>query len=428
GETYPEAIEGTAGAVAWATDNRTVFYVKRDPETLRAHQVWRHELGTDPHTDVMVYEETDDTFYVTVYRSKSKKYLVIHSESTLVSEARFLSSDDPMGEFTVFLTREDNHEYSIDHAGDSFYVRTNWKAKNFRLMRTPEDQTMQRRWWTELIPNRDDVFLHAFELFKDHLVVNERSGGLRGLRVIPWSDTTRDWSLEFDEPVYTATLGTNPAYESTVLRFSYASLTTPSSVYEVDLETRETTLKKQELILGGFEREDYVSERLTATAADGTLVPISLVYRKDLDRTKPQPLYQYGYGSYGYSMDPYFSAARLSLLDRGFIYAIAHIRGGQEFGRAWYEDGKLLKKKNTFTDFIDCGRHLIEAGYTKPDLLVASGGSAGGLLVGAVANMAPEQYAAVVAHVPFVDVVTTMLDDSIPLTTNEYDEWGNPNE
>jgi oligopeptidase B len=428
GETLPDEVTGTSANMTWAMDNQTLFYVRRDPETLRAYQVYRHRLGSDATDDVLVFEEKDDTFYVTVERTKSKAYLVISSHSTLVTESRVLDATQPEGEFKVFLPRESNHEYSIDHAGDSFYIRTNWQAKNFRLMAATLGESQDKASWREVIAARSTVFLHGFEVFRDFLVLNERENVLRGLRILPWKHPEQGYHLGFGEPVYTATVGVNPNFDSRVLRYNYTSLTTPASVFDYDMSTKTTTLKKQEEVLGGFDAADYVAERLEATATDGTKVAMSIVHRRDLDRSQPQPTYLYAYGSYGYSMDPSFSSARLTLLDRGFIYAIAHIRGGQERGRGWYEDGKLLKKKNTFTDFVDCARHLVKSGYTSADKLVASGGSAGGLLVGAVANMAPEQFHAIIAHVPFVDVLTTMLDESIPLTTFEYDEWGNPNE
>ena len=427
GAVLDDEITGTAGAVSWALDGRTVFYVRRDEGTLRAFQVWRHELGTPGDDDVLVYEEKDDTFLLTVWRTRSRRFLVISSYHSLTTEHRILDANDPTGTFTVFLPREREHEHEIQHGGDRWFVRTNWKAKNFRLMEVEPGKTQDRASWREVVGHRADVYLADVAAFQDHVVVRERVAGLPGLRVLPRGEG-EPWSLSFDEPVYNAWIGTNAEYETGVLRYGYTSLTTPLSVYDYDLASRKATLKKQQEVLGGFRREDYVSERLMAKARDGTSVPISLVYRKNLDRTKPQSLYQYGYGSYGASMDAYFSSDRLSLLDRGFIFAVAHIRGGQEMGRAWYDDGKLLKKKNTFTDFIDCSEHLVAKGYTTPAQLVASGGSAGGLLVGAVVNMRPDLYRAVIAHVPFVDVVTTMLDESIPLTTFEYDEWGNPND
>jgi oligopeptidase B len=346
--------------------------------------------------------------------------------STLSSEARFLDAAAPNGKFTVFLPREKNHEYQIDHAGDKFYIRTNWEAENFRLMETPVNRTADKKAWKEIIPHRADVYLEGQELFKDYLVLNERKEGLLQLRVMRWNGQDEHY-LNFGEPTYDAYPEINRQFDTPKLRYGYSSLTTPGSVYEYDMTTREKKLLKQQEVLGGFDPENYQSERVYATARDGVKIPISLVYRKGTKKDGTHPLFQYAYGSYGYSTDATFSPARLSLLDRGFIFAIAHIRGGQEMGRQWYENGKLLKKKNTFTDFIDCSEFLIKEGYTTKEKLVANGGSAGGLLMGAVVNMRPDLYKAVIAAVPFVDVITTMLDESIPLTTGEYDEWGNPN-
>jgi oligopeptidase B len=427
GELYPEALPNTSGSVAWAADNKTVFYVKKDVTTLLPYQVYRHVLGTDPATDQLVYEEKDNTFYTDVYRTKSKKYIVIHMGSTTTSEARVLEATKPEGAFTTFLPRERNHEYNIEHFGDKFYVRTNWEAKNFRLMETPVTKTADKKVWKELIPHREDTYLQSMELFKDHLVLEERKEGLIHLRIIRWKDGSEHY-LNFGEPAYTANTEINPELNTQKLRYSYTSLTTPNSVYEYDMETKEKKLLKQQEVVGDFKAENYVTERIYATANDGTRIPVSLVYKKGFKKDGSHPLYQYAYGSYGISRDATFNSARLSLLDRGFVYAIAHIRGGQEMGRSWYEDGKLLKKKNTFTDFIDCSEFLIKEGYTSKEKLVAGGGSAGGLLMGAVANMRPDLYKVMVAAVPFVDVVTTMLDESIPLTTGEYDEWGNPNQ
>ena len=428
GDMLVDRVEGTAGSYAWAGDNKTIFYVKRDEKTLRAYQLWRHTLGTDASQDTLVFEETDDTFHIGIRRTKSRKYLILRSDSTLVTEERVLASNNPMGEFRSFLPREAKHEYAVDHAGDHFYVRTNWGAENFRLMRTTLNSSHDKTSWETVVAGKNDVYLENFEVFKDFLVVNQRQNGLLGLTVIPWKNPSNSHEIDFGEVAYSAEIGVNLSYDTSLLRYTYESLVTPDSVVDYDMVSRRKTIRKQDEVLGGFEPGDYVMERLWVTARDGTQVPVSLVYRKDLDRSGAHPLYQYGYGSYGYSIDPYFTASRLSLLERGYIVAIAHIRGGQEMGRKWYENGKLLKKMNTFTDFIDVSKALIEKGYTAPEKLVAVGGSAGGLLVGAVANMAPDTYRAIVAHVPFVDVVTTMLDESIPLTTFEYDEWGNPND
>ncbi len=427
GQVLPVEIPVVTGNVAWANDNRTVFYTRQDPVTLRWHRIYRHRLGTDPAADALVYEETDETFSSFVFKTKSKRYLMIGSRQTLSDEYRFLDADDPGGSFQVVQPRQKNHEYGVDHYGDHFYIRTNDAAQNFRLMKTPVT-TPTREHWQEVIPHRDDVLLEGFEIFKDHLVLAERKNGLRQLRIRPW-DGSREHYLDFGEPAYLAYISTNPDFDTHVLRYGYTSMTTPNSTFDYDMNARTKTLLKQEEVLGGFDKDDYKTERLYATAGDGTRVPISLVYRKDLFRRNGSaPLLLNGYGSYGASRDATFSSARLSLLDRGFVFALAHVRGGSEMGRWWYEDGKLLNKKNTFTDFIACGEHLVRRQYADPQRLFAMGGSAGGLLMGAVVNMRPDLFKGVVAAVPFVDVVTTMLDESIPLTTGEYDEWGNPNE
>jgi oligopeptidase B len=426
GETLPEIISNVTSNIAWAEDNRTLFYTRQDPETLRWFQIYRHTLGTDPSEDELVYEETDEEFSSFVFKTKSKRFLMIGSQQTLSSEFRYLEATDPTGEFTIFAPRERDHEYDVDHFEDKFYIRTNYEAENFRLMETPVTDTRKQA-WSELIPHREDVLLSGFEIFAGHLVLAERSEGLVRLRIIPW-DGTEEHYLDFGEPAYWAGIGTNPNFDTPILRYNYTSMTTPSSVIDYDMNTRESTLMKREEVLGGFDPNDYETERLWATAPDGVRVPISLVYQKGIEKDGSDPLLLYGYGSYGFSMDATFSSARLSLLDRGFVYAIAHVRGGQEMGRWWYEDGKLLRKKNTFTDFIACAEHLVGQGYTNEDVLFAMGGSAGGLLMGAVTNMRPDLFKGVVATVPFVDIVTTMLDESIPLTTSEYDEWGNPNE
>ena len=351
---------------------------------------------------------------------------MIVSSQTLSNEYRYLDAGDPAGAFTSFLPRERGHEYAVDHFENRFFVHTNHEAKNFRLMSTPLDRTGKEH-WEEVIPHRPDVLLEGFEVFRDHLVLEERRDGLVQIRVIPW-DGSQEHYLEFGEPAYLAGTNVNLEFDTTVLRYGYTSMTTPSSIYDYDMVTREKTLLKQEEVLGEFDSADYRTERLHATAADGVRVPISLVYRKGMERNGRNPLLLYGYGSYGHSLDAAFGSARLSLLDRGFVFAIAHVRGGEEMGRAWYEDGKLLKKKNTFTDFIACAEHLIEERYSSRDRLFAMGGSAGGLLMGAVVNLRPDLFKGVVAQVPFVDIVTTMLDPDIPLTTGEYDEWGNPND
>ncbi|BDB53046.1 S9 family peptidase [Flavobacterium ammonificans] len=426
-EILSDVIENATGGSVWANDNHTLFYTRQDKVTLRANQIFKHKLGTTADKDVLVYEEKDDTFNVSVGKEKSKKYIVIGAESTLTTEYRILNSDTPDAEFKVFQPRVRGLEYSISHFGDSFYILTNKdKATNFKLMKTPENAT-EKKHWKEVLAHREDVLIEDIEIFSNYLVVEERSNGLNHIRIMPWSGEG-EYYLPFGSETYNAYTTTNVDFDTDILRYSYQSLATPSSVIDFNMKTKEKEIKKEQAVLGGqFDKNNYVEERVWATAKDGVKVPISLVYRKDLKKDGTNPLLQYAYGSYGVTMEPYFSTTRLSLLDRGFIYAIAHIRGGEDLGRQWYEDGKLLKKKNTFTDFIDCSQFLIQEKYTSPAHLYAEGGSAGGLLMGAVVNMAPELYHGVIAQVPFVDVITTMLDDSIPLTTGEYDEWGNPN-
>ncbi len=426
GETLGDVIPDVTSNLAWANDNKTLFYTKQDPQTLRSYQIYRHVLGTDSSQDELVYEEADEEFSSYVWRTKSKKYMLIGSFQTLSSEFRYLDADDPQSEFAVFSPRGPDHEYSLDHYGDKFYMRTNWQAKNFRMMETPVTRTDKEN-WRDVIPHRDDVLLEGFEIFKDYLVIEERKNGLIEIRVRPWSGDGEHY-LEFDEPAYLAYTSRNLDFETTLLRFVYESMATPESTYDYDMVTRKRVLLKQDEILGGFDSKNYKTERLYAKARDGVDVPISLVYRKGLEKNGENPLLLYGYGSYGSSMDAYFNASRISLIDRGFVFAVAHVRGGEELGREWYETGKLLKKKNTFTDFVDCAEYLIADEYTNSDMIFASGGSAGGLLMGAIINMRPGLFAGVIARVPFVDVVTTMLDESIPLTTSEYDEWGDPNE
>ncbi len=426
GEILADEIPAVTGNMAWANDNKTLFYSKQDPETLRSYRIYRHELGSDPSQDELVYEEQDETFNTFVFKTKSKKYIIVGSDQTLSSEYRYIEAGKPKDAFTVILPRERDLEYSVDHYRDHFYIRTNFEAKNFRLMRTPIGRTAKKH-WEEVLPHRDDVLLEGFEIFKGFLVVEERKDGLVELRVRPWSGKGEHY-LDFGEPAYVSYIGTNPEFDTGVLRYGYSSMTTPNSTFDHDMVSREKTLLKQTEVLGDFDASNYVTERLMADARDGTKVPISLVYRKGFSKNGKQPLLLYGYGSYGATIDAGFRSSRLSLIDRGFVYAIAHIRGSQTLGRQWYENGKLLKKKNTFTDFVDCAEYLIEQNYTSADRLFAQGGSAGGLLMGAVVNMRPDLFRGVVAAVPFVDVVTTMLDDSIPLTTSEYDEWGNPNE
>ncbi len=425
GKDYDDLIPSSTGNMVWANDNKTLFYTKQDPETLRWDKIFRHTLGTDAAKDELVFNEKDETFNCGVSKTKSQKYIVISSEQTLSTESRFLDADNPNGKFTVFQPRERDLEYSIEHFGDHFYVRTNLDAKNFRLMRTPLNKTGKSH-WEEVIGNRADVLLEDFDIFKKYLVVEERKNGLIQLRVRNWK-TGEESYIDFGEPAYYAYTTDNHEFNTPELRYGYMSMTTPRTIIDYNMDTHKKTTLKEDEVLGGFDKNNYVTERLYATARDGVKVPLSIVYRKGLKKDGHNPLLLYGYGSYGYSMDAYFSSARISLLDRGFVYAIAHIRGGQEMGRQWYEDGKLLKKKNTFRDFIDCGEYLIAEKYCAKDKLFAMGGSAGGLLMGAIVNMRPDLWRGVVASVPFVDVITTMLDPDIPLTTGEYDEWGNPN-
>lgn len=424
GEILADTIPDTLGMTAWANDNATVFYVLKDPATLRPYAVRRHRLGTPVSGDKEVFRESDEAFTTAVYKSKSKKYVVIASESTLSTEYRLLDADHPEGDFNVVQPRERDLEYQVEHFGDRLFIRTNFEAKNFRLMETPLDKTSKEN-WREVIPHRADVLLEGFEIFNDYLVVEERRSGLTRMRVIRWKDKA-EHDLDFGEPAYAAAIGQNPEFGTDWLRYEYSSFTTPDSIYDYNLKTREKKLLKQEEVLGGFDPANYRSERIMATASDGAGIPISLVYRKGVLKDGSNPLLEYGYGSYGAIEDPYFDSSLLSLLDRGFIYALVHIRGGSDLGRAWYEDGKLLKKKNTFTDFIACAEHLVAEKYTRPDKLFAAGASAGGLLMGAVVNMRPDLFKGVIAGVPYVDVINTMLDPGIPLTAQEFDEWGNP--
>lgn len=428
GKIFTDKIENTTGSSTWANDNKTLFYTQQDKQTLRSDKVFKHTLGKKQSEDILVYDEVDDTFNVSVSKEKSKKYIVISSSSTLTTEFRTLLADNPDGEFKVFQPRVRGMEYSIAHYNDSFYVLTNKdNATNFKLMKTPENATSQEN-WKDLIPHRDDVLLEDIEIFKDYLVIGERSNGLNKIRIMPWNGKG-EYYLPFGSETYTANISTNPDFDTQILRYSYQSLGTPSSVIDFNMKTKEKEIKKEQQVLGGkFDKNNYIEERVWATAQDGTKIPISMIYRKGIKKDGKNPLLLYAYGSYGATMDPYFSSTRLSLLDRGFIYAIAHIRGGEDMGRLWYENGKLLHKKNTFTDFIDCSKYVINEKFTSKEHLYAEGGSAGGLLMGAVVNIAPELYHGVIAQVPFVDVITTMLDDTIPLTTGEYDEWGNPNE
>ncbi len=424
GELLTDQIPNTNGGITWANDNKTVFFSTKDQETLRADRINRFKLGAEKPEEV--FFESDETFSTYVYKTKSKKYLIIGSSQTLSTEYRILEANNPAGKFRIFQPRMKDVEYHIDHFGNYFYIQTNMDgAKNFKIMKTLVNKTGKDS-WVDVIPHRDDVLLQGFEIFKDYMVINERIKGLVNLRVLSW-DKKQDYYIDFGEETYRAGISVNPEFDTRILRYSYTSLTTPNSTFDFNMVTKEKTLLKEQEVLGGFDKNNYESKRLYAKAADGVEVPISIVYRKGIKQDGSNPALIYGYGSYGISMDASFRSDRLSLLDRGFVYAIAHIRGGMEMGRWWYEDGKLLKKMNTFTDFNTCAHYLIDQKYTNTDKLFALGGSAGGLLMGAILNLEPDLYKGVVAAVPFVDVVTTMLDESIPLTTFEYDEWGNPN-
>ncbi len=424
GKLVETPLPNTEGQVTWANDNKTYFYTKKDSTTLRSRWIYKHKLGTSPSKDQIVSEEKDDTFYTGIYKTKSNKYLVIWAGSTLTNHYQILDASTPDGKFKEFTPRERGLEYSIDHYKDKFYVVTNLDAQNFRLMETVETNTAKEN-WKEKIAHRKDTLLHGIEIFKNYLVLSERANANTLMRIIDQKNGTKHY-LNFGETAYTIYPSINLDFDTEWLRYGYTSLTTPNSTYDYNMNTKEKKLLKQTEVVGGYDPSLYQTERLWATADDGTEIPMSVVYKKGTQKNGNNPTLIYGYGSYGASMDPTFSITRLSLLDRGFVYAIAHIRGGQEMGRQWYEDGKMFKKKNTFTDFIDCAEFLIEEKYTQPEKLFASGGSAGGLLMGAVVNMRPDLFKGVIAKVPFVDVVTTMEDQSIPLTTGEFDEWGNP--
>ncbi|HEY7503484.1 MAG TPA: S9 family peptidase [Gemmatimonadales bacterium] len=423
GELFPETIEGASPTAAWANDSRTLFYILLD-EVRRPSRLFRHALGADPREDALVHHEPDEAFFLDIHRTRSRRFLVLELASHSTSEARYLSADDPAGELRLIEPRRAGIEYSVTHHGDRFYLVTNDEAPNFRLVAAPVESP-GRAFWTPVLPYRPEIKLDAAEAFERYLVVWERAEGLRQLRVLELA-TGAEHLVAFPEPVYAVRPDENPEFESTVFRFGYTSLVTPTSVVDYDLAARTWTVRKQTEVLGGFDPSCYRSERLFAVAPDGTRVPVSLVYRQPLERDGRRPLLLQGYGSYGYSFDPAFSSNALSLLDRGWVVAIAHIRGGEEMGRAWYESGKLLRKRNTFTDFIAAAEHLVAEGYTAPGRLAITGGSAGGLLMGAVTNLRPDLFRAVVAEVPFVDVVNTMLDATLPLTVIEYDEWGNP--
>ncbi|MFQ6677284.1 MAG: S9 family peptidase [Fidelibacterota bacterium] len=424
GEILPDEIHGTERGVAWANDNKTLFYTTKNEETLLSEHIDRHKLGTLQSEDVRVYTENDNSFYIGVYRSKSDKYIIIYNSSTLVSDFQILETNNPEGKFRSFSPRESEHEYSIEHYKDKFYIITNWDAVNFRLMETPENATSKEN-WTEVIPHRNNVLLSDIEVFTNHMVLSERKDGLRQLRVIDQRNSSEHY-IDFGEAVYASYILVNLSFDTNILRVGFTSMKTPFSTLDYQMDTRESTLLKQTEVVGGYNADNYETERLFATARDGKQIPISIIYKKGFRKNGKGNVLVYGYGSYGATMEPSFSSTRLSLLDRGFAYAIAHIRGSQTYGRPWYDDGKMENKMNTFTDFIDCSQYLIDKKYTDKDHLFAMGGSAGGLLMGAIVNIAPELYKGIVAAVPFVDVINTMLDETIPLTSNEWNEWGNP--
>ena len=423
GALLEDEIHNTEGDAVWAQDNQTIFYTDKNAVTLLSEKIKKHTIGSDPKDDAVVYEEEDKSNYIGVGKSKSGKFIFIYSSATMSDEIRMIEADKPDAPFEVFQPRMKDVKYDIIPLEDKFLIVTNWNAQNFRLMETSFKNTGKDS-WKEVIPNRQDVLLSGIEEFKDYIVLSERKNGLAQLRVMDFKGN--EHYIMFDEPTYTASVGANPEFNSKTFRYRYTSMTTPSSIYDYSMSTKQQILKKQQEVIGGYNKADYITERIFATAKDGTKIPISLVYKKGLKKDGTAPLLLYAYGSYGMSMDAAFSSNALSLLDRGFMYAIAHIRGGQEMGRHWYDDGKMMKKMNTFTDFIDCGQYLIDSHFTSKGHLYAQGGSAGGLLMGVVANMAPDLWNGILAHVPFVDVVNTMLDESIPLTTNEFDEWGNP--
>lgn len=424
GEMMEDEIPNTTGSVTWANDNKTIFYAKKD-DALRSYKIFKHKLGTSADEDVEVYHETDETFSTYVYKTKSQDYIIIASFQTVSTEFRVVPANAPDQAFKIFQTRERDLEYSIDHFGDHWYVMTNMDAKNFKLMKCGLENTSKDN-WEEVIAHREDVLLEGMDIFQNYLVLSERKNGINQIRVMNWNG--EEHYIDFKEDAYMAYTSTNLDFNTDDIRLGFTSLTTPNTVFEYDMNTKAFTTLKETEVLGDFDKSNYKSERIYVTARDGVKVPVSLVYHKNTAIDGSAPCLLYGYGSYGASMDPYFSSSRLSLLDRGFVYAVAHIRGGQEMGRGWYEDGKLLNKKNTFNDFVDCGRYLVDNKYSDSENLFAMGGSAGGLLMGAVVNQAPELWKGIISAVPFVDVVTTMLDESIPLTTGEYDEWGNPND
>ncbi len=423
-ELLPDRISNTYYSVEWANDNKTLFYNILD-EAKRPFKLYKHRLGTPQDEDPLVYHEKDDKYFLRLSRTRSERYLLLQLNSKITSEVRYLDADQPQGRFKILQERQPEVEYYVDHRGDYFYIYTNHDAVNFKLMRAPVTKPQMANWET-VLPHRENIMIDGIDLFKEYLVVYERQEGLKQMRITELKTNDTHY-VAFEEPLYTFSPNSNPEFDSQILRFTYMSLKTPNTVYDYDMQSGERELLKQKEVLGGYSPDDYVMERISAKAEDGTDIPISLIYKKGLEKDGKNPLLLYGYGSYGYALDPYFSSNRFSLIDRGFVFAIAHIRGGGEMGRPWYEQGKLLQKKNTFTDFIACAEHLIAEKYTNSDLMAINGGSAGGLLMGTVVNMRPDLFQVVVAEVPFVDVINTMLDASIPLTVIEYDEWGNPN-
>jgi oligopeptidase B len=426
GEIYSDEIKNTTGGSTWANDNKTLFYTKKDPNTLRSFKIFKHVLGTPTSEDIEVYHEKDETYNAFVYKTKSEKYIVVGAHATVSSEYQVLDADHPNGDLRMIQPRERNLEYEIAHYEDHFYIKTNKDgATNFKLMKTPENATSKEN-WVDVIPHRKDTLLEGVSIFKNYLVLEERNNGLNTIRIKSW-DNRYDYYLPFEEETYAAGVYSNPDFDTDTIRYSYTSMTTPNSVIDFNMKDRSKEVKKEQEVLGGtFDKANYISKRIWVSARDGKKVAISLVHHKDTEMNSHTPLLQYAYGAYGHTISDGFSSTRLSLLNRGFVFAIAHVRGSEYLGRTWYEDGKMFNKKNTFTDFIDCSKYLIDNAYTSAKHLYAMGGSAGGLLMGAIANMNPELYHGIIAAVPFVDVVSTMLDESIPLTTGEFDEWGNP--
>ncbi|NRQ43564.1 S9 family peptidase [Rheinheimera sp. YQF-2] len=426
GQDLPDVLTGLSSSLAWAKDSKTLYLVKNDPVTLLSTQVLQHTLGQDPAKARLVYEETDNSFYMGVGNTTDDNYVVIYTESTVSGEMQVMDASKPGSAFKSLAPRERDVKYRADHLNGRWIIQTDWQAPNYRIMAVDADKIGDRAQWQPVVAHRDDVFIQGFTAFNNYLAINERSDGLRRIKIMPWAAPAKSVYIASDEAAYVTGFEINPEQNTDWLRYTYTSLTTPASVYRLNMQSGEKQLLKQTEVPGGFDKNNYATERVWATARGGVKVPVSLLYKKDFKRDGTAPLYQYAYGSYGSSSDPRFRDTVLSLVDRGFVYAIAHIRGGQEMGRHWYEDGKLLNKINTFTDYIDVTDYLVANNYAAKDKVFGMGGSAGGLLMGAVANMAPEKYRGLVAHVPFVDVVTTMLDESIPLTTNEFDEWGNP--